>query len=66
MWLLDREVGGDVIFSVESEVEAERHGDWTGLDGSEAQSNESTEAKNGNENSSSTSFENDDDGRSTG
>jgi len=52
LWLLDREAGGDVIFPVESEVEAEQHGDWIDLDGSEVQSNESTETKNMNENSS--------------
>jgi hypothetical protein len=65
MWSLDRETGGDVIFSVESEMEAEGRGDWTDSNKSQAQSHESTEAKNRDENSSSTLFEKDDDGRST-
>ena len=65
MCWFDREAGGGVIFSVEYEVEAEGRRDWTGSDKSEAQSYESTAAKNRNENSSSTLFAKDDDGRST-
>jgi stringent starvation protein B len=62
MCSFDREEGGGVIFSVEYEVEAEGREDWTG---SGTQSRKSTAAKTRNENSSSTSFAKDDNGRST-
>lgn len=65
MCSFDREEGGGVIFSVEYEVEAEGREDWTDSGKSEAQSCESTAAKNRNENSSRTSFAKGDDGRPT-